>query len=277
MIFGQVPVGMSLTNATTGAGSQLSVALTRAGLGAGTSTSHWTANPAGQVIRGGSLSCTVTVNEQFAVPATFDAVHETVVVPTGNELGEVITVAPALHVTVGAGLPVTVGANASVRAHSPGVLFVVMFAGQVMAGVVIVVAELTVTLNVHVALLPAASVAVHTTGVVPTANAEPEGGAQLAGTPAQLSVAVGAAKLTAKVVWPDSASARMFAGQEIAGSCVSLTVTVNEHLLVLPAGSVATQFTAVTPLGKVEPDGGVQPKLTPGQLSVAVTVKGTFD
>jgi hypothetical protein len=59
----------------------------------------------------------VTVNEQLATPATLEAVHVTVVVPTGKEFGEVITVEPTRQVTVGAGLPVTVVVNASVRVH----------------------------------------------------------------------------------------------------------------------------------------------------------------
>ena len=37
---------------------------------------------------------------------------------------------------------------------------------------------------------------------------------------------------------------------------MSLTVTVNEHVLVLPALSEAVQVTVVTPETKVEPEGG---------------------
>src|SRR5205823_1627513 len=137
------------------------------------------------------------------------------------------------HVTVGVGLPVVVKVNASVRAHVPGALFVVMLAGQAMVGGVFVVVELTVTVKVHVAVLPAPFVAVQVTGVVPNGNAEPDGGTQLVVTPGQLSV-VGAAKLTIKLVWPAAALATMFVEQAIVGGCVSLTVTVKEHLFVLP-------------------------------------------
>src|SRR5438876_251645 len=49
-----------------------------------------------------------------------------------------------------------------------------------------------------------------------------------------------------------------------------VTVTVNEHELVLPVASVAVQFTVVAPAAKVEPDAGTQLELTPGQLSVTV-------
>src|ERR1041384_8375410 len=96
---------------------------------------------AGQIKVGGSVSLTVTVKKQFATPATFEAVQVTVFVPTGNAVGEVITVEPSVHMTVGVGLPVAVGANASVRAHVPDALFVVLFAGQVMVGGVFVVVE----------------------------------------------------------------------------------------------------------------------------------------
>jgi len=59
------------------------------------------------------------------------------------------------------------------------------------------------------------------------------------------------------------------AGQTTTGDSVSLTVTVKEQLLVLPAASVAVQFTGVVPVPKLEPDGGLQLTVTPGQLSLA--------
>ena len=68
----------------------------------------------------------------------------------------------------------------------------------------------------------------------------------------------------------------IFAGQVIVGFCVSLTVTVNEQLLELFAASMTEQLTVVVPLGKVDPEAGVQfgVKL-PSQLSVADAVKAT--
>ena len=63
----------------------------------------------------------------------------------------------------------------------------------------------------------------------------------------------------------------MLAGQAITGFSVSLTVTVNVQLAVLPAASVAVLVTVVVPFGKVEPEGGLLTTVTPGQLSVAVT------
>src|SRR5262245_8158720 len=113
MIFGQVPMATSPTCTTTGASVQLFVASTVAGFGGGTSASHCTVTAGGHVIAGGCVSLTVTVNEQLATPATFEAVHVTVVVPTGKEFGDVITVEPTRQVTLGAGLPVAVVAIAT--------------------------------------------------------------------------------------------------------------------------------------------------------------------
>jgi len=62
------------------------------------------------------------------------------------------------------------------------------------------------------------------------------------------------------------------AGQVMAGGCVSLTVTVNLQIFVLPEVSVAVQVTVVVPFGKVEPDAGLQARFTLGQLSLAVAV-----
>ena len=77
----------------------------------------------------------------------------------------------------------------------------------------------------------------------------------------------------------------MFAGKLHVGASTSLTVTVNEQgeAEVLPLVSVAVQLTVVIPLLKVEPEltvpvvapEAVQIKVTPGQLSAAVTVNGT--
>jgi hypothetical protein len=48
------------------------------------------------------------------------------------------------------------------------------------------------------------------------------------------------------------------------------TLTVKLQLAVLPEVSVAVQVTVVVPAGKIEPDGGTQATVTPGQLSEAV-------
>ena len=64
----------------------------------------------------------------------------------------------------------------------------------------------------------------------------------------------------------------MFAGHMIAGGCVSFTVTVKLHDAMLPEVSVAVAVTVVVPFGNAVPDGGFDTTITPGQLSVAVTV-----
>ncbi len=56
----------------------------------------------------------------------------------------------------------------------------------------------------------------------------------------------------------------------IFGGSLSTTVTVKVQEAVLPDASVAVQVTGVAPFGKVEPDGGLQLVVTPGQLSLAV-------
>src|SRR5262245_16606864 len=172
--------------------SQLSVAVTLGGPGGSRKHCRKKLFVGQPTNTGGSVSLTVTVKEQLTVPATFVAVQVTIVVPTGNENGEVITVEPILHVTAGAGLPAAAAANASVRAHVPGVLLVVMFPGQVIVGGVFVVVTLTETVKVQAVELVVVSIAVQVTIVVPTGNGEPDAGAHVTVTPEQLSVSVGA-------------------------------------------------------------------------------------
>src|SRR5438445_695086 len=110
-----------------------------------------------------------------------------------------------------------------------------MSAGQVIIGGSV---SLTVTVNVHLAVLPAASVAVQITGVAPFANNLPLGGLHATVAPGQLSVTVGA-KATVAPHTPGSVPVVISAGQVIAGFSVSLTVTLNVQLLALPLASVA--------------------------------------
>jgi hypothetical protein len=88
----------------------------------------------GQITVGGSVSLTVTVKEQFVTPAAFAAVQSTLVVPTRNGCGEVMFVSFVTQMTTGAGVPVAGTLNATKREHSPGALFVVMFAGHWIVG-----------------------------------------------------------------------------------------------------------------------------------------------
>ena len=62
------------------------------------------------------------------------------------------------------------------------------------------------------------------------------------------------------------------AGQVTVGACVSVTVTVKEHIPMLLDASFAVQVTVVVPTGKRLPDAGAQVTVAPGQLSEAVGV-----
>jgi len=73
--------------------------------------------------------------------------------------------------------------------HCPGSLPVVIEDGQ--APIVGGSLSTTVTVNVHCAVKPAASVAVQVTVVVPLLKVEPDAGLQLTVTPGQLSLPVG--------------------------------------------------------------------------------------
>src|SRR5205823_6316468 len=76
--------------------------------------------------------------------------------------------------------------------------------------------------------------------------------------------------------WPASADKERFSGQTICGFSVSLIVTVNVQVLVLPWLSVAVLVATVTPIGNVQPLAGTMTTLTGPQLSLAVTVNITL-
>jgi len=110
---------------------------------------------------------------------------------------------------------------------------------------------------------------VHKTLVTPSGNVDPDGGAQLTLEPGQLSITVGLEKFTTGEQLPADAVTVTFAGQKTAMRSISLTVTVNEQVVVKPPPSVATQVTVVVPIAKLEPLGGEHTTLKIGQLSVA--------
>jgi hypothetical protein len=159
----------------------------------------------------------------------------------------------------------------TVAEHVPGALPTEMLAGQEMVGGCV---SFTVTVKLHVAVWPAASVAVDITVVVPTGKTEPEAGLLTTVTPGQLSAAV-TLKFTVAEHWPAAAGCTMLAGQVMIGFCVSLTVTVKLQVAVRPAASVAVELTVVVPTGKALPEAGTLTTVTPGQLSAALTVKFT--
>jgi len=193
------------------------------------------------------------------------AVQVTVVAPllnteplTGSHTTEAI---PQLSFALGA-----VQVTAAVQ--TPASVFRVTFAGQVMEGFS---ASLIVTVNVQELLLPLVSVVVQVTGVTPLLKLDPLAGLQTTEPTAQLSLAAGAVQLTIAVQRPASVFCVTFAGQVMDGFSLSLTVTSNWQVLVLPAASLAVQVTCVVPLGKAEPLTGLQTTATlPSQLSAAV-------
>jgi hypothetical protein len=117
----------------------------------------------------------------------------------------------------------------------------------------------TVMLNEQDAVLPPASVALNVITLVvvdaPFGKAEPLAKPVVRETltPAQLSVAVGVAKVCTEVHWLRSVLTVLLAGQLMLGGCTSLTVTKNEQVDELPLPSVARHVTTVLPRGKAEP------------------------
>ena len=128
----------------------------------------------------------------------------------------------------------------------------------------------TVTLKLHVAVLPDPSVAVAITVVVPFGNGVPDAGLETTVTPGQLSIAV-TVKFTTAEHCPVVAGTVILVGHITVGFCVSLTVTVNEQLAGLPAASATVQLTVVVPFEKNEPEGGLHDGVPAAeQLSLTV-------
>src|SRR5436309_2900520 len=131
--------------------------------------------------------------------------------------------------------------------------------------------SLTVTVKVQAFVLPLVSVAVQVTVARPLLKREPLAGLHSTEATPQLSLVMGAVQLTAAAHWPSSVFCVMLAGQVSAGFSVSLTVTSNWQVLLLPAASLAVQVTCVAPLGRAAPLAGLQATATlPSQLSAAL-------
>ena len=223
---------------------------------------------AGQVTTGASSSFTVTLKVHTLVfPAASVPVTVTSVVPTGNtlpEAGTLTNVAPAQ-------LSEIVGVKVTIAEHNPTSLDTVISAGQVTTGSSL---SSTVTLKVHTLVLPAASVPVTVTSVVPTGNTLPEAGTLTNVAPAQLSEIVGV-KVTIAEHNPASLDTVISAGQVTTGSSSSFTVTLKVQELVFPETSVPVTVTSVVPIGNTLPEAGTLETVTPGQLSNAKGVKVT--
>jgi hypothetical protein len=205
---------------------------------------------AGQVIVGFSVSLTVTLWVQVAVfPEASVTVQVTVVVPIVNTAGASLVItksAPDEQLSVAVGVP----KFTPVAVHTPASATTLTLAGQVIVGFSV---SVTVTLWVQLWVLPAASVAVQVTVVVPIVNTAGASLVIIKSAPdEQLSVAVGVPKITPVAVHtPASAATLTLAGQVIVGFSLSVTVTSCVQLAVFSETSVTVQVTVVVPIGKL--------------------------
>ncbi len=122
--------------------------------------------------------------------------------------------------------------------------------GQVMVGLAL---SVTVTTKLHVLVSPALSVALQLTVVVPRANDDPLVWLHPALCMPEMSLGL-VLKNTRSLATPDRVEFVAEAGHPATGGVVSVTLTVNVHVLVSPALSVTVHDTAViTPRAKNDP------------------------
>src|SRR6185436_8277557 len=135
----------------------------------------------------------------------------------------------------------------------------------------------TTTSNEALATLTCASVAVHATVRVPTANAEPDAGTQTTVTsPSTMSIAVGAAHVATAPVGPVASTVMVGGTPLTTGRVVSVTRTSKVASPIFSRASAAEHVTRVGPTANVVPDAGAQSTPTgPSTMSVAVGVSHT--
>src|SRR5260221_1495612 len=248
----KLPLGKLLVWVTVGAASQLSLAVGPVQL---TIAPHLPKSigtgpmlPGQPLITGASASrLTVTVKLHVELfPVASFAVYSIVVVPAGNKLP---LARPLVWVTVGAAsqLSLAVGpVQLTIAPHLPKSIGT----GPMLPGQPLITgasaSPLTVTVKVHVELLPATSLAVYSIVVVPAGNKLPLAKPLVCvtvGTASQLSVAVGAVQLTIAPHLPVSiGTGPMLPGQPLitGGPAFPLTVTVQVQVDLLPSASLAT-------------------------------------
>ena len=71
--------------------------------------------------------------------------------------------------------------------------------------------------------------------------------------------------MTTREHWPAVFGCVMFAGHVTVGACVSLTVTVNEHVAFGSTVFAAVHVTVVVPIANVEPEAGTHVTVGSGQ------------
>ncbi len=136
--------------------------------------------------------------------------------------------------------------------------------------------SVTVTVKVQLLVLPLASVAVLVTVVVPTGNVLPLAVLVTKFVTPQLSVALAKNVTLLRLHRPGSAANTRLLEQVITGFCVSVMVTVNVQVVMLPLASVAVLVTVVVPTGNVLPLAMLLRRFVTLQLSVPLTVKVTL-
>jgi hypothetical protein len=164
-----------------------------------------------------------------------------VVTPIGKVAGALLVTDATVQLSDATGDP-----SATVAKQEPASVVAVMFEGQAIVGIWL---SDTVTVWVHVLVLPALSTTVQVTVVTPIGKVA--GALFVTDATAQLSDVTGDPRATVAKQEPRSVVAVMFEGQAIVGIWLSDTVTVWVHVLVLPAASTTVQVTVVTPIGKV--------------------------
>lgn len=166
----------------------------------------------------------------------------------------------------------TVGAEyATLALHRPNAEGWGLRTGQVIAGGS---ASTMVMSKLQVAWLPDVSVTWYTEVVRPTGKLPPDAMplVMVKEAIAQLSLRVGVVYVATALQTPASVLSWLFAGHAIIGSSLSVTVTVNVQLFVLPDESMAWYKTVEAPKGNGEPDAVPESNVTEltRQLSVAV-------
>src|SRR6266545_7572288 len=145
----------------------------------------------------------------LTLPTASVAVQVTGVSPMGKTVPDgglqtTVIVPGQLSVAAGVG-------NVTLALHAPVSVPTTMLVGHSILGGS---ESLTVTVNEQLELLPAPSEAVQVTVVVPIGKDEPDAGAHTTLTGSgQLSVAVGAGKVTTAPHWPGSLPFTIWAGQ----------------------------------------------------------------
>ncbi len=220
---------------------------------------------------GASISFTVTVKEQLAELLLRSVARQTLIdAPTGwnaplaKPLIWTFDKMPQLSAAVG-GLYVTTAPQ------SPGSLFFIRLAGQVMVGNCV---SFTVTENEQVRVLLLPSTARQVTELVPTGKKEPLAPPlnKVLERMLQLSEATGVEYVTLAPHWFRVLDVEILAGQVILGKVTSITRATNTQVAVLPAPSVAVSVMLLFPSGKAEFRTGVWVTAFAGKLQLSLTL-----